>query len=241
MRYAIFGDIHANWEALQAVLAHSKKQGCESYVCMGDIVGYNADPSACLEAVRAMDCPIVKGNHDEDCSQLELKSNTNPIAAEAQRWTYEQLTQEQRDWLQGLRYVRQVEKFTIVHASLDQPQQWHYVTNKFDAMASLAYQFTQLCFIGHSHLPQFYVREESVQLLEGVTELTLDPNKKYLINVGAVGQPRDEDWRASYCVYDTDTKVATIHLVEYDIKTTQEKILGAGLPEALAERLSLGK
>ena len=148
MKYAIFGDIHANWEAFMAVLDHAQSQGCESYVCMGDIVGYNADPVACLEKVREMDCPVVKGNHDEDSTRETTAGNTNPIAREVQQWTYNQLNEEQRGWLQNLRYVRQVDKFTIVHSSLDQPQQWHYITSKFDAMASMAYQFTQLCFSG---------------------------------------------------------------------------------------------
>lgn len=242
MKYAIFGDIHANLEAFEAVLEHAQAQGCESYVCMGDIVGYNANPSECLELVRAMDCPVVKGNHDEDSTRLDDgKGNTNPIAREAQQWTYNQLTQEQRDWLQNLRYVRQVEKFTIVHSSLDQPQQWHYISNKFDAMASMAYQFTQLCFIGHSHIPQIYVRETGVELLDGVMEITLEDTKKYLINVGAVGQPRDGEWMASYCVYDSATKTASIQRVEYDIASTQAKIIAAGLPESLALRLSEGK
>ncbi len=241
MKYAIFGDIHANWEAFQAVLEHAQTQGCESYVCMGDIVGYNADPVACLEKIREMDCPIVKGNHDEDSSREVIQGNTNPIAREAQQWTYNQLNEEQREWLLNLRFVRQVEKFTIVHCSLDQPQQWHYITNKFDAMASMAYQFTQLCFIGHSHVPQIYERDTKVRLLDGVTEVTLEDTKKYLINVGAVGQPRDGDWRASYCVYDSSTKTATLHRIEYDIEATQAKILAAGLPDVLATRLTEGR
>lgn len=241
MKHAIFGDIHANWEAFQAVLEHAQEQGCESYVCMGDIVGYNADPVACLEKVREMNCPIVKGNHDEDSAREVSQGNTNPIAREAQQWTYNQLNEEQREWLLNLRYVRQVDKFTIVHSSLDQPQQWHYITTKFDAMASMAYQFTQLCFIGHSHVPQIYTRDTEVQLLEGVTEVTLEDTKKYLINVGAVGQPRDGDWRASYCVYDSSSKTATLHRLEYDIATTQEKIRAAGLPDILATRLIEGR
>lgn len=240
MRYAIFGDIHANLEAFEAVLKHSKAEKCEEYVCLGDIVGYNADPVACLEKVKEMGCPVVKGNHDEDSTRLETSGNTNPVARESQIWTYNQLSEEQRQWLQDLRYVRQVEKFTIVHSSLDQPQQWHYITNKFDAMASMAYQFTQLCFIGHSHVPGIFVREQGVELISE-TSVVMEPTKKYLVNVGSVGQPRDEDWRASYCVYDSEDKSITIHRVEYDVDAAKQKILDAGLPESLAKRLSKGK
>lgn len=208
---------------------------------MGDVVGYNADPVACLEKIREMGCAVVKGNHDEDSARQSSAGNTNPIAKEAQQWTYNQLTEEQREWLLNLRYVRQVGNFTIVHSSLDQPQQWHYITSKFDAMASMAYQFTQLCFIGHSHIPMIYVRDSSVEALEGESEVTIEGGKKYLINVGAVGQPRDGDWRASYCIFDSATMKATLYRLKYDIVTTQEKIIAAGLPESIASRLAEGK
>ena len=153
MRIAIFGDIHANLEALNTVLEDSKDHGCEQWVCLGDVVGYNADPSKCLEIIRDLDCPIVKGNHDEDASGDHSLEAMNPIAAEALAWTRSQLTDEQREWLRKIRMVRQVENFTIVHSTLDQPNSWGYVTNKFDAMSNFSYQFTNLCFHGNTHVP----------------------------------------------------------------------------------------
>ena len=153
MRIALFADIHANLEALETVLADSQELGCSDYVCLGDVVGYNANPAECLEIVRELGCPVVKGNHDEDCGGEHSLEAMNPIAAEALQWTRKQLTAEQREWLRNLRMVRQVEDFTIVHSSLDQPQSWNYVTNKFDAMSSFSYQFTKPVSYTHLTLP----------------------------------------------------------------------------------------
>jgi len=239
MRYALFGDIHGNFEAMETVLNHAAEQQCEQYICLGDIVGYGANPVECLERVQQLGCPVVKGNHDEDSTQLKSAGNTNPIARKAQEWTYEQLSPEQREWLQALRYVRQIDNFTIVHSSLDQPQQWHYITNKFDATACMAYQFTQLCFVGHSHVPQIYIKEIGVRLHDEYN-VNIEQAKKYLINIGSVGQPRDGDWRASYAVYDSDAQTVNIHRLEYDVQSAQQKIRDAGLPESLADRIAEG-
>lgn len=239
MRYAIFGDIHANLEALDAVLNDAAENGCNGYVCLGDIVGYNANPSECLEKVKELGCAVIKGNHDEDCIRENPMKDTNPIAREAQRWTYEQLSPEQREWLKDLRYVRQVFDFTIVHSSLDQPQQMHYIINKFDAMASMAYQFTRLCFIAHTHIPQIYTKTDVVEPFEG-SEIVLENGVKYLVNPGSVGQPRDGDWRASYAIFDLRSGTISLRRVEYDIATAQQKIKEAGLPDFLAQRLAEG-
>ena len=240
MKIALFGDIHANLEALDTVLADAEAQGCDSYVCLGDVVGYNANPSECLEKVKAMDCPIVKGNHDEDAGGEHSLEMMNPVAAEALQWTRDQLTAEQREFLARMRMVRQVEDFTIVHSTLDQPNVWNYVTNKFDAMSNFSYQFTQVCFHGHTHVPRVFVRGARVQEVQPES-IAIEDGMKYFINAGSVGQPRDGDWRASYCIYDLDAKLITFRRLEYDIKTTQEKIRAAGLPEALAERLERGR
>lgn len=240
MRIAIFGDIHANLEALETVFHDSEEQGCEQWVCLGDVVGYNANPAECLEKVRALDCPVVKGNHDEDASGTHSLEAMNPVAAEALSWTREQLSDEQREWLAKVRMVRQVENFTIVHSTLDQPQSWGYVTNKFDAMSNFSYQFTDVCFHGHTHVPRVYIRTDSVTEVPAES-IVVEPKTKYFINAGSVGQPRDGDWRACYCIYDLASQTITFRRLEYDIKTTQQKILDAGLPEALASRLPEGR
>ncbi|MDG1150171.1 MAG: metallophosphoesterase family protein [Akkermansiaceae bacterium] len=240
MRIALFGDIHANLEALDAVLADAAQQGCTDHVCMGDIVGYNADPSACLERVRENNWPVVKGNHDEDASGNHSLDSMNPVAASALQWTREQLSDEQRDWLRKIRMVRQVESFTVVHSTLDQPQAWNYVTNKFDAISNFSYQFTNLCFHGHTHIPRVFVRDAKVSEVEADT-VVIEAGMKYFINTGSVGQPRDGDWRACYVIYDMPTSTVTFRRIEYDLAATQEKIRAAGLPDVLADRLAQGR
>jgi len=239
MRVALFGDIHANLEALEVVLADASAQKCSDYVCLGDIVGYNADPAACLEIVREMGCPVVKGNHDEDAAGDHSLDLMNPVAAQALRWTREQLSEEQRGWLAKIRMVRQVADFTIVHSTLDQPQSWNYVTNKFDAMSNFSYQFTQVCFHGHTHVPRVFIKGQKVQQVPA-EPVTIQDGSKYFINVGSVGQPRDGDWRACYAIYDVPTRTITFRRLEYDLAKAQEKVRAAGLPEMLAARLADG-
>ncbi|MCG8601546.1 MAG: metallophosphatase family protein [Verrucomicrobiales bacterium] len=240
MKYAIFGDIHANLEAFEAVLEDAGNKGCTDHVCVGDIVGYASDPNECLAKVRELNCPVVKGNHDEEAILDTSLEGLNPLARHAMEWTRQQLNEDEREYLGSLKLVRQVRDFTIVHATLDTPGGWTYVTNKFDAMASFSYQFTQLCFYGHTHTPRIYVKGDGVFPIEE-TSVHLEMGKKYFINVGSAGQPRDGDWRASYAIYDVENQEVSIQRLEYDIQKTQDKIIDAGLPEMLAHRLSLGK
>ncbi|CAN5514855.1 metallophosphoesterase family protein [soil metagenome] len=240
MRFAIFGDIHANLHALEIVLADAKEQRCTHYVCMGDVVGYNAFPKQCLNLVRDLECPVVKGNHDEQASMLGDQEGFNALAEEAMNWTREQLAPDEKEWLRALRMQRQVRDFTIVHATLDTPHKWGYVFNQLDAAASFSYQNTSVCFIGHTHSPKAYVRDGSVRTL-ALDVLSLQQGKKYLVNVGSVGQPRDGDWRAAYCVYDTASSEVNLRRLEYDLPGAQAAILAAGLPRKLAERLAVGR
>jgi len=240
MRIALFGDIHANYEALEAVLEDAKEQLCDTHICLGDVVGYNANPVECLAKVRDMGCPVIKGNHDEDASGTHPLDSLNPVAAAALMWTREQLNEEQRTWLRRLRMVRQVEDFTVVHSTLDQPANWNYVTNKFDAMSNFSYQFTQVCFHGHTHVPRVFVKTQRVQE-EPAESIAVEDGAKYFINVGSVGQPRDGDWRACYAIFDIPTHTIVFRRVEYDLATTQRKILEADLPPMLAERLADGR
>tara|TARA_B110000483_G_C18035708_1_gene480566 strand:- start:304 stop:804 length:501 start_codon:yes stop_codon:yes gene_type:complete len=164
----------------------------------------------------------------------------NPVAAAALRWTREQLSPEQRQWLARLRMVRQAHDFTAVHSTLDQPNSWNYVTNKFDAMANFSYQVTPVCFYGHTHVPRVFVRDSRVQEVPAES-IVIEQGSKYFINTGSVGQPRDGDPRASYCIYDTARKMVISRRIDYDIETAQKKILAAGLPESLAARIAHGR
>jgi len=240
MKYAVIADIHSNLEALEVVLADSKEQKCTHYCCIGDVVGYCANPRECLEIVRSMGMPCVKGNHDEYCSMDETLEGFNPHAAEAVQWTRQQLTPEDRQWLRDLRYVRLVASFSMVHATLDVPQRWGYVFDKLMAAASFTYQNTSVCFFGHTHVPVAFVRDSVVR---GGTysKFRVEPGKKYFVNVGSVGQPRDNNPKASYVVYDTTENTIELRRLDYDIASAQKKIIEAGLPPRLAERLALGR
>jgi len=240
MKFAIIADIHANLDAFQVVLEDCKKQQVTHYACLGDVVGYNANPKECLDIVRAMNMPCVKGNHDEYCSTEEHLEGFNPAAAEAVNWTRKQLTEEDRQWLRELKYTRMVTNFTIVHATLDGPQRWGYVFDKLAAAASFTYQNTSVCFFGHTHVPVAFMKDSMVR---GGTysKFKLEPGKKYFVNVGAVGQPRDNNPKAAYVVYDTNEATIELRRLDYDIAAAQKKILAAGLPERLAERLAYGR
>lgn len=240
MRYAVIADIHANLEALEVVLADSKEQKCTHYCCVGDVVGYNANPKECLDIVRSMGMPVVKGNHDEYCSSEEDLEGFNPHAAEAVNWTRKQLSAEDRQWLRDLKYVRLVASFSMVHSTLDGPQRWGYVFDKLAAAASFTYQNTAICFFGHTHVPVAFVRDSVVR---GGTysKFKTEPGKKYFVNVGAVGQPRDGNPKAGYVVYDLNEGTIELRRLDYDIAKTQKKIMDAGLPQRLADRLALGK
>ncbi len=240
MRFAILSDIHANLEALEAVLADARAQACTHFVCLGDVVGYNANPSECVKIIQELECPVVKGNHDEQASIVTSTEGFNELAEEAIDWTRNHLSADDKAWLADLRLTRQVRDFTIVHATLDTPDQWGYVFNDLDASASFTYQHTSLCFFGHTHWPTAFVRDDDVRRI-AVGQIVLTAGKKYFINPGSVGQPRDRDWRAAYCIFDTDRQVVEQRRVEYDLETTQKKIRQAGLPDRLADRLSVGR
>ena len=240
MRIAILSDLHANLEATEAVLADANECGCTDFICLGDVVGYNANPHECVEIVQKLECPVVKGNHDEQASLEESSRDFNPLAEMAINWTREQLTDSDKQWLRDLPLSREVRDFTIVHATLDSPGQWGYVFNTLDAAASFPSQKTTLCFFGHTHVAGAFVRDDNIKRVK-VDELTIEPAKKYFINTGSVGQPRDGDWRAAYCIYHLDKNVVEQRRVKYDVERAMEKIIKAGLPRLLAERLKLGR
>ena len=242
MKYAIISDIHANLEGFQTVLADIREQGIDTkqIVCLGDVVGYGANPKECLDIVRGMNIPVVKGNHDEYIGVDEDPEGFNDAAAEVVAWSRAQLQPDDRKWLRELKYFRLVANFSIVHATLDAPQRWGYVFEKLEAAASFTYQNTQVCFFGHTHVPVAFIREVGVR---GGTysKFRIEPGKKYFINVGSVGQPRDGDPRAGYVVYDLALGTIELRRLPYDIAAAQRKIRAAKLPERLAERLSIGK
>jgi diadenosine tetraphosphatase ApaH/serine/threonine PP2A family protein phosphatase len=209
------------------------------------VVGYGPNPKECLKIVRDLGMPCVKGNHDEYCSIDDQLDGFNPHAAEAVNWTRLQLSDDERQWLRDLKYFRMVTSFSMVHATLDGPQRWGYVFDKLAAAASFTYQNTGVCFFGHTHVPVAFIKDTSGQgaSVRGGTysKFKVDPSKKYFVNVGSVGQPRDNNPKSAYVVYDVDEGTIELRRLEYDIAAVQKKILDVGLPPRLAERLAYGR
>lgn len=239
-KYAILGDIHGNLEALETVLADAKERGASSYVCVGDIVGYNANPSECLAKIQELNCVCVRGNHDHYCSHDECLDDFHPLAADVMEWTRNQLSKDQVQYLRNLKLHRTVSAFTIVHSTLDMPAKWGYIFDELDADANFNYQHTSVCFYGHTHVPVVFERQSRTTAL-APGRMRVVVGRKYLINTGSVGQPRDGDWRAAYLLYTPKTGDVEFRRLEYDIKAAQKKIRDVGLPERLARRLEIGK
>jgi len=239
-RYGILGDIHGNWEALTAVLEDAGNRGVGSFVCVGDLVGYNADPAVCLQKIRSIGCVTVRGNHDHYCAYDESLDDFHPLAANVVDWTRQQLTHEELAFLHDLKMWQVVAGFTIVHSTLDMPEKWGYVFDPLEADANFNYQTTTVCFHGHTHIPVVYEKQGTVKK-STVKSIRISLGNKYFINVGSVGQPRDGDPRSSYAVYDLNTREVEMIRVPYDIAATQAKIMKAGLGERLAKRLEVGK
>ncbi|MBY0373081.1 MAG: metallophosphatase family protein [Bryobacteraceae bacterium] len=245
MRYLILSDIHANWEALDAVLDDATGR-YDSVLCLGDLVGYGADPNRVTEWVRANAKVTIRGNHDRVCTSAESLEAFNPIAAQAASWTQNSLTAQNRDWLRGLpRGPLAVGEFDLVHgAPLDEDR---YLVGLDDVLAEMDYLARRLTFFGHTHVQGgFEIKRRQVRRIpkisgtseEGVLEF--DSDALYLINPGSVGQPRDRDHRAAYALYDPEERWVTYRRVEYDVMEAQRKIREAKLPDLLADRLARG-
>jgi len=228
MRFGIFGDIHSNLEALVAVLDDMQSQNVTHTVCIGDIVGGYADPAECLRLVRALGCPIVKGNHDEEASENREITHFNQKASMSMRYSRKQLSDEQKAFLRSLPLQLPVAAFTVVHATLDSPARWGYVFSPLEAESSFTYQQTQLCFFGHTHVPHVFIQDTKVHEFF-YRKIDLKMDKRYFINVGSVGQPRDGDWRAAYAIYDTKVNTIELRRIPYDLAKTQQKIMNRGI------------
>lgn len=238
MRCAILGDIHANLQALEAVLADAREYGCTEFHCLGDVVGYNANPGECLEIVRNLTGACVLGNHDKAAAGEDSLEGFSPSAAISLEWTRRVLDADQKAWLGSLRLQRQIRKSTLVHATLDSPESWGYVRTVSEAEMSMVCQRTPLCFIGHTHVPQVFGQWIGEMLLfENSDGVELPRSPKLLINAGSVGQPRDGDWRAAYMIHDEESGGLWLRRVEYDVESASRAVLEAGLPSLLAERL----
>jgi diadenosine tetraphosphatase ApaH/serine/threonine PP2A family protein phosphatase len=245
MRAAIISDIHGNLEALTAVAARLESLKVDEVWCLGDIVGYGPNPNECVEIARKLcalpsdETAIVLGNHDEAAIGGDI-SFFNPRAQAAALWTRENLSEESLEFIRGLPLSLERRDALLVHASPYEPKVWHYIMGVHDAAYAFAHFETRICFVGHSHYPLVAELEDmEIGMVEG-EKIDLVEGGRYVVNVGSVGQPRDRDPRACFVTYEPDGNLLSFHRVEYDISACQEKILAAGLPAMLAERLETG-
>ena len=238
---AILGDIHANLDALNVVLDDCRSQGVTDFLCTGDVVGYNACPHECMEIVRALDCPVVVGNHDYYVSSRQNLDDFNPAAAAVVEWTRKQLSMDEIYWLKRLPFTCTQMGVTLVHSTMDRPENFGYVFDNLQAEANFLNQKTPVCFHGHTHCPMIYEKSMNGVFRIDAQDFTLPIGRKYFVNVGSVGQPRDGDPRASYVIYDQKARTIRFRRLEYDIEAAQERIRLAGLPERLAARLAIGQ
>jgi len=241
--YCIFGDIHGNLEALEAVLADAQEQHAEAYVCLGDIVGYGANPRECIARVREVTDKTVAGNHDwAAVGRMDIEY-FNLFAREAVLWTQNHLDDEQKTYLSRLPLTIELDRFTVVHSTPHRPELFGYIENAMAARLSFQALTSPLAFVGHSHVPVTFFYEDDGEEIwyTQETEIPLGDFSKTIVNVGSVGQPRDDNPKAAYALYDTERQLVTIRRVEYDVETAKQKILDAGLPEVLAARLLIGR
>jgi diadenosine tetraphosphatase ApaH/serine/threonine PP2A family protein phosphatase len=243
VKYGILGDIHANLSALRAVLERFRAQRVDRILSVGDVVGYGAAPTECIALLREVGARVVKGNHDAACvHELDL-AYFNAYARAAVAWTRTQISREDCTWLAQLPLTLDLEDCSVAHGTYSKPERFDYVQGERDAEASLDMLPTPVCFVGHSHVPIALVRLEDDPLrtarAEGL-ETDLSDVHRALINVGSVGQPRDDDPRAAYAVYDVEEQRVVIERVRYDIDVEARRIRAAGLPPVLADRLFHG-
>lgn len=244
MRNAVISDIHSNLEALKAVLADIGRRGADRIVCLGDVVGYGADPGECLAEVRRRTELIAAGNHDWGAVGKVDLNYFNRSARTAAEWTSGRLLGHERDFLAGLPLALDLEGdggFTAVHSTPDHPGEWRYILSIDEAEFQFERMSRPLCFVGHSHQPAAWEWHPGGRCSVVSREyLQMEPGRRYIVNAGSVGQPRDGDPRAAYAMYDDRRREVVIHRAEYDVASAQSKIIKAGLPPRLAERLSSG-
>ena len=242
MRALILSDIHANYEALKAVMDDALERGGFDVVwCLGDLVGYGPDPGFCLALLRTYDMVAVTGNHDMVAAGKMSSEDFNGAAKAAITWTQGQLTEEEKEFLAGMPEVTEVHDFTLVHGSLRAPVE-EYLLSPEAGEATLRRMNTQFCLVGHSHIPFICMETGGPPTFQQFTEGKVFPlgQERLIINPGCVGQPRDRDPRPSYAIYDSEAATVERHRVDYSIVVTQRKMREANLPEYLIERLEHG-
>lgn len=242
MRYLIFSDLHSNLESLNSFSQITRTIDHDKKVFLGDLVGYGADPNACVEWVRDNADIILGGNHDYAVVGKTELTYFNPDAYQACLWTRKEMTQENKDFLKGLPCEIVEDDIHWTHSSPFEPEKWHYVVSRADGEINFGHFSTQLCFLGHSHRPVIIEQGPDGAITDCVTSTAweLKADCRTIINVGSLGQPRDGNPRPAFVIYDSTVGTIEYQRYEYDFATTQRKILASGLPSFLADRLSDG-
>ena len=240
---AVFSDVHSNLEALEAVLADMDALGIKNHICLGDIVGYGPSPGACLKRIRALNCPILLGNHDNAAATDTPLENLRDIAVAGIEFSRTKLSGDEKLFLKSLPLTAGDEECQFVHSSLIEPSEWDYITTELEADVHFGYQHAPICFSGHTHVPMVWqkIGDKMPTGRRGVGKIAFQPECKYLINVGAVGQPRDLSSNSCYVIFDTGKQTVEFRRVKYDIAKTRKKISRAKLPKFLGQRLALGR
>ena len=239
MRIGIFGDIHGNLPAFEAVLAELNAKGVDSMMCLGDVVGYGADAQACVDRVRGLEIPVVAGNHDwAVAGRLDLEY-FNPHARAAVEWTRDNLNAGSLQWLKRLEPRERVGDLTLAHGTVHDPEDFEYLQTPYDAYLSFQVMETRVGFVGHSHVPVTFL--DGMPITYSIEPVLALEGRRAIANPGSVGQPRDEDPRAAYMIYDAEQDTVEVHRTPYDIDDAARRILDAGLPAILADRLRLGR
>ncbi|MBI9085294.1 MAG: metallophosphoesterase family protein [Desulfobacterales bacterium] len=251
MRYAILSDVHANLEALTAVVADLERRGADRILFLGDAVGYGADPLSCLDLIESRADVQIAGNHDQMTATVPNEDDKGGGGERASiRWTRGRLGGEARQRLLALDLEWTEGDLHCVHGSPFSPETWHYILNEKDAETGFAANGARIIFVGHTHLPAVFAETECRRFFWGVSRkirqmepktVSLSMRYRYIINPGSVGQPRDGDPRAAYGIYCPEEKHFSLCRVPYDIEQAAQKIRSAGLSHDLAQRLFLGK
>ena len=242
MRYGIFSDIHSNLEALEAVIAAYKKESIDTYLCVGDIVGYASNPNECSSSISSLAQNSVAGNHDWASLGLLPTDYFNPAAAEAVSWTRARLNESSISLLKALPLVYKNEDLTLVHGTVKEPREFDYLTECSISEETFGLLENNICFVGHTHIPLIFIQDASGCFRRSVSfKVRVERGNKYIVNVGSVGQPRDGNPQAAYCIYDTESRDVTVKRAEYDAGSARNKIISSGLPPFLGERLLAGR
>ncbi|MBI4666497.1 MAG: metallophosphoesterase family protein [Nitrospinae bacterium] len=242
MRYALFSDIHSNIEAFEAVLADIDRNEADRLLFLGDIVGYGPSPNECVEKLLHTANLSLGGNHDWAVVGKTPDDYFNPYAKQAVDWTASVLLDEHKEFLKRTKAVDRFDGFQVAHSTPYRPEEWHYIMSQKEALENYDSIDGQLCFIGHSHQPLILEYDDATRVrVYREKQYQLKPDKKYIINIGSVGQPRDSNTQACWVLFDSENSLVTYNRVPYDIAAVQKKMADVDLPRYLIDRLALGR